>query len=75
MACGLGAGYQLGRWQLDAMLSFFKMKDRTVTPEVGASPQLSPIRDTSTDPLTVFVNWGTYKATWLAAGLGVTTAW
>lgn len=74
-AFSVGGGYAFGRWQLDAMLSFFKMKDRTVTPDVGLAPQLSPIRDTSTDPLNVYVNWGTYKASWLAAGLGVTTAW
>jgi long-chain fatty acid transport protein len=74
-ALALGGGYAFGRWQLDAMVSFFKMKDRTVTPAAGLAPQLSPIRDTSADPLNVYVNWGTYKASWLAAGLGVTTAW
>lgn len=74
-ALSLGSGYAFGRWQLDAMLSFFKMKDRTVDPSTGLGPQLSPIRDTSDEPLNVFVNWGTYKATWMAAGVGVTTSW
>ncbi|WP_428268235.1 OmpP1/FadL family transporter [Haliangium sp.] len=66
-----GAGYQLGSWKLDAALSFVAVQGRTVTPEVGRAPQLSPIRDESDEPLEVFVNWGDYSSSWLVVGAGV----
>jgi len=71
----IGAGYQFGKYRIDAMLSYFLMADRTVTPDVGISPQLTPIRDNAdpADQLPVYVNWGTYESSWLAAGLGLST--
>ena len=72
-----GITYQMGKWRLDAMLSYWKMTDRTVDPAVGVAPQLTPLRDNAdaSDQLPVYVNWGSYKSSWLAAGLGLSTAW
>jgi hypothetical protein len=51
------------------------MSDRTVDPSVGVAPQLTPLRDNAqpSDQLPVYVNWGTYKSSWLAAGLGLSS--
>jgi hypothetical protein len=53
------------------------MSDRTVDPSVGVAPQLTPLRDNASDPdqLPVYVNWGSYKSSWLAAGLGLSARW
>jgi long-chain fatty acid transport protein len=71
----LGANYTFGKWRLDVMASFTKMSDRTVDPSVGVAPQLTPLRDNAqpSDQLPVYVNWGTYKSSWLAAGLGLSS--
>jgi long-chain fatty acid transport protein len=66
-----GAGYQLGEWKIDAVLGFVAVADREVTPDEGRAPQLSPIRDTSEEPLEVYVNWGEYSSSWLILGAGV----
>jgi long-chain fatty acid transport protein len=73
----LGAGYTFGRWRIDAMASYFKMQDRDVSPDVGVSPQLTPLRDNASeaDQLPVYVNWGSYKSSWLAFGLGLNASW
>jgi long-subunit fatty acid transport protein len=67
----LGAGYQRGRLAFHATLGYVFVSDRQVAPEVGRSPQLNPIRDDTDEPLEVFVNWGTYRSSWLIAGAGV----
>ncbi|MCA9677352.1 MAG: outer membrane protein transport protein [Kofleriaceae bacterium] len=67
----LGAGYRIGRYTFDAMVGVVKVADRTVTPDVGVSPQLTPVRDPTDEPLEVYVNWGTYRTSWLMAGAGV----
>lgn len=66
-----GAGYRLGVWELDAALALVSVAGRTVRPDVGRAPQLSPIRDESDEPLEVFVNWGDYTSSWLVIGAGV----
>ncbi len=65
-----GAGYQLGDWDLSGTLGLALVGSRTVTPEVGRAPQLSPIRDNSDEPLEVYVNWGDYSSFWLVIGAG-----
>jgi long-chain fatty acid transport protein len=82
----LGATFAFGRWRVDAMASYFKMGDRTVetcnpmvaddcesNANAGQSPQLTPLRDNAQqqDALHTYVNWGTYKSSWLAIGLGL----
>ncbi|GAB4518508.1 MAG: outer membrane protein transport protein [Haliangiales bacterium] len=64
-----GAGYELGEWQLGGTLGFVAVGSRSISPEVGRAPQLSPIRDDSDEPLDVFVNWGDYSSWWLIAGV------
>ena len=73
----LGVTYAFGKWRVDAMASYFKMTDRTVDPSVGVAPQLTPLRDNAmpSDQLPVYVNWGSYKSSWLAAGLGLSARW
>lgn len=68
----LGGGYTFGSWTVDAVFAFAKMTDRTVDPADGRAPQLNPIRDESSMPLEVFVNWGDYASWWAIAGAGVT---
>jgi len=67
----LGLGYGFGRYTLDAVFGYGKVEDREVTSEEGRSPQLTPVRDPNDPPLTVYVNYGTYKTSWLIAGLGL----
>lgn len=66
-----GVGYRAGAWTIDATVAFATMPERTVDPTVGRAPQVNPIRDTSSMPLEVFVNWGAYRSSWLVAGLGL----
>jgi len=48
------------------------VEDRTVTPDEGRAPQLTPIREETQDaPLDVYVNWGEYRSSWVMAGAGV----
>ncbi len=65
-----GAGYEMGAWKFDAALGFVAVADRHVSPDEGRSPQLSPIRDSSEEPLEVYVNWGEYSSSWLVIGAG-----
>ena len=65
-----GGGLRAGTWTFDAVLGFAVMAERTVAAGQGLAPQLNPIRDESTTPLTVFVNDGTYQSSWLMIGLG-----
>jgi long-chain fatty acid transport protein len=67
---GLGAGYTFGTWTIDALFAFAKMSDRTVAAGTGLAPQLNPVRDQSGEPLTVYVNDGTYKSSWMMIGFG-----
>ncbi len=67
----IGAGYAVGRYTVDALLGYVKVADRTVAPDVGVSPQLTPVRDPSAEPLTTYVNWGDYTTSWLLIGAGV----
>jgi long-chain fatty acid transport protein len=69
-----GLGYRDGAWSFDAVAGFAMMAERQVEPTVGVAPQLNPIRDPSTTPLTTFVNWGDYRSSWLLFGLGVQRA-
>ncbi|HTJ40910.1 MAG TPA: outer membrane protein transport protein [Kofleriaceae bacterium] len=43
----------------------------------GQAPQLTPLRDNAQpqDQLPVYVNWGKYTSSWIAAGLGLSAAW
>lgn len=66
-----GAGYRVGVWTIDAALALVVVGDRSVQPDTGKSPQLTPIRDESDEPLEVFVNWGHYASSWLVLGAGV----
>lgn len=66
-----GLGYQAGTWTIDGVFGFATMGARHVDASVGKAPQLNPIRDQSSMPLEVFVNWGDYQSSWLIAGLGV----
>ncbi len=66
-----GASVHAGSWTFDAVAGYAAMSDRRVDPTVGQAPQLNPIRDTSTMPLTTFVNWGDYSSSWLLIGLGL----
>jgi hypothetical protein len=55
-----------------ATLAYVAMADRTVDPEDGKAPQLTPIRDEPQDqPLETYVNWGDYSSSWFVAGVGV----
>jgi long-chain fatty acid transport protein len=65
-----GAGYEMGTWKFDAALGFVAVADRQVSPDEGRAPQLSPIRDSSEEPLDVYVNWGKYSSSWLIFGAG-----
>jgi long-chain fatty acid transport protein len=67
----LGLGYTAGKYAFDALVGYVKVSDRTVTPEEGVSPQLTPVRDPSAEPLTTYVNWGDYKTSWLLVGAGM----
>jgi hypothetical protein len=53
---------------MSATLGVVSVADRTVTPEVGQSPQINPIRSEGTE---VYVNWGDYSSSWFIAGIGV----
>ena len=66
----LGGGYRAGAWQLELALGYGVMPERTVEPAEARVPQLNPIRDDAA-PLPVFINAGTYRASWLLAGLAV----
>lgn len=67
-----GAGYRFGATTVFASVSYVDVAEREVTADEGQAPQLSPIRDDNqTAPLDTFVNWGTYRAWWLTAGVGV----
>lgn len=70
----LGGGYTWGTWTFDAVAGYAVMSKRNVSIEEAASPQLNPIRDTSEEPLEVFVNAGEYSSSWLMVGLGVSRA-
>ena len=63
-----GLGINIKRWRFEAMLSVASMADREVTMEDARSPQLTPIRPADD---AAKVNAGTYKSSWIAAGLGV----
>lgn len=67
----LGLGYTAGAWTVDVLLAYAKMSERTVAPGTGRAPQLNPIRDPSAEPLTVHVNDGAYRSSWLVLGLGL----
>jgi long-chain fatty acid transport protein len=68
---GGGLGYALGATRLFASVAFVAVEDREVSPEEGKAPQLTPIRaETQDEPLDVFVNWGSYRSSWLVAGVG-----
>lgn len=69
-----GIGYQRGALSFNATLGFVAVASRTVSPDTGMATQLTPIRDTSDEPLVVYTNWGDYSASWLIAGAGVTGA-
>jgi long-chain fatty acid transport protein len=69
-----GIGYRRGKLTFNATLGFVSVASRTVDPDTGMVLQLTPIRDTSDDPLEVNINWGDYSASWLIAGAGVTGA-
>lgn len=69
-----GAGYKFGRLGTFVSAAFVRVEDRSVSPDVGVSPQLTPIRE---DPdvgeaTPTFVNWGDYQSSWLMIGAGVT---
>jgi long-chain fatty acid transport protein len=66
-----GLGYRAGAWSFDAVVGYGAMAERHVDPTVGIAAQLNPIRDTSAEPLTTFVNWGDYRSSWLLLGLGM----
>jgi long-chain fatty acid transport protein len=91
-AFSFGVGYQIGRYRIDAMGSYFKMADRTVdtchpndnqgadckaSSSAGEATQLTPLRDNApeADQLKTYVNWGTYKSSWLAVGMGISASW
>jgi long-subunit fatty acid transport protein len=67
----LGAGYAFGDWGVDALVGYATMAERTVAAGTGRAPQLNPIRDTSSEPLEVYVNDGTYRSSWLMIGAGL----
>ena len=67
-----GVGYRRGALVFNATLGVVSVASRTVSPATGMATQLTPIRDTSDEPLEVFINWGDYSASWLIAGAGVT---
>jgi hypothetical protein len=70
-----GLGYQKGNMRFNAVFGLVKVADRTVSPDVGMSEQLTPIRDDpNSPPLNVYVNWGDYKSSWFFAGAGVTSS-
>ncbi len=64
-----GLSYQMGKLSLDAVVGYVLMASRTVDPDVGKAPQLTPLR--YDPPLDTYVNWGDYSSSWLLAGLGV----
>ncbi len=66
-----GLGYRFGGLAVHAMVGFAAVEDRTVSPDVGRAPQLTPIRDESAEPLGVYVNWGDYQSSWIMGGLGI----
>jgi long-chain fatty acid transport protein len=67
-----GLGYRFGNTRVFVSGSYVAVGEREVTQDEGVAPQLSPIRDDNqTAPLDTFVNWGTYRAHWYTAGLGV----
>jgi long-chain fatty acid transport protein len=68
-----GLGYTFGKLTIDSVVAYGKVATRTVSPSVGQSPQLDPVRDPNDPPLSVYVNWGTYKTSWLVAGASVRT--
>lgn len=66
----VGGGYRAGAWTIDAVLGYGVMPERTVDAAEARVPQLNPIRDDAA-PLPVYINAGSYRASWLLAGLGV----
>jgi long-chain fatty acid transport protein len=66
-----GLGYSFGRYTIDAVVGYAKVEDREVAMDEGRSPQLTPVRDPNDPPLVTYVNYGTYKTSWLLAGLGL----
>lgn len=69
-----GLGYRVGGWQAHATIAIARLSDRTVTPEVGRAPQLTPLRTPDdVEPVTTYVNWGDYKSSWIVAGVGAST--
>ncbi len=67
-----GVGYRTkGGLDIDLMIGVVRVADRSVSEEEASAPQLTPLRDTSSNPLQVFVNRGEYKSSWFMAGAGV----
>ncbi len=66
----VGGGYRRGAWSVDAMLGYGVMPARTVSATEAGLPQVNPIREGDA-ALPVYVNAGTYRSSWLLAGLGV----
>ncbi len=71
-----GIGWHHGKWRADATVAVVHMSDVTVSPDVGKSPQLTPVRDDPNDPNPpkTYVNWGDYSSSWIVAGVGIQTA-
>ncbi len=68
-----GLGYRFGKVSLYAAASTVMVADRTVSPDDGVAPQLTPIRE---DPevgqaTPTFINWGSYQSSWFMFGGGV----
>jgi long-subunit fatty acid transport protein len=67
-----GLAYALGATRVFVSAAYVAVGDRTVSPEVGVAPQLTPIRPPDdAEPLDVYVNWGAYSSSWLMLGAGV----
>jgi hypothetical protein len=63
---GIGGGYEHDGWQIGAAAGFAKLTDIEVPVAEAAVVQLQPLRD-PVQP--VSINAGTYKSSYLVAGL------
>jgi long-chain fatty acid transport protein len=67
-----GAGIAVARaTRVQVTLSYVAVEDREVSPDEGRAEQLTPIRETDAGATPTYVNWGSYRSSWIIAGIGL----